>query len=181
MNNPKFVGYLPGAALPAAGSPYGGTATPDVEKAYELGELLPAAPNNSLPGVKKSIAIDLHFTDFAAVANVLIGPTFPKFSRTIRSYYEVLTTFTSASDAATIGFGFATDDAAGIVATTAISTGTTWDATGACVEGIQSGAITAAGERLTADRQLQVIRGGAEVLTAGHLVLYIDYLESVAA
>jgi hypothetical protein len=46
------------------------------------------------------------------------------------------------------------------------------------VECIQSGAVTAAANRLTAARQLQITRA-AQVLTGGKLCLYLDYIESV--
>lgn len=183
MSNPLIVGYKPGTNPTTAGSPYGSSQpAPDVGSALPLGELLPVAPDNLLAGVKKSVALVIDFTDMKAAANILFGPLFPIHSQVVRSYYQVLTTFTSATDAATIGFGFATDDAAGIVATVSIVAATDWDAIAApgFVEGIQTGVITAASNRLTAARQLQIIRGGGEVLTAGKLCLYLDYIESVA-
>ena len=64
--------------------------------------------------------------DFAenggAISSTAIGPTLPDNATVTRSYYEVLTTFTSATDAAAISISIPTDDAAGIVAATAIST-----------------------------------------------------------
>src|SRR3990167_11392123 len=47
----------------------------------------------------------------------------PSGAIVVRSWYEVITTFTSASDAATISIGYPTDDVAGIVAAIAISDG----------------------------------------------------------
>lgn len=179
---PVIVGYLKTDDFTPIGSPYGVNQQPAAgTMAAPLATFLSSAPDNLLPGVKKSVAVLVNFTDIQADSSVLLGPLFPKFSRVIRSYYEVLTTFKSATDAAKIGIGFATDDVDGIVANTAISVGTTWDATGAAVDGVQTGAATAFGERLTADRQLQFTRGGGEVLTAGKMVVYVDYIESVAA
>lgn len=178
---PVIVGYLKTDDFVPPGSPYGVNQQPAAgAMAAPLATFLSSAPDNFLPGVKKSVAVLVNFTDIQAASNVLLGPLFPKFSRVTRAYYEVLTTFTSATDAATIGIGFETDDAAGIVATVAISNGANpWDA--GCHDAIQTGAASNFGERLTAERPLQFIRGGGEVLTAGKMIVYVDYLESVAA
>ena len=182
INAPLVVGYKTVDAPAVAGSPYasGSPASPipPVSVSAPGEEFAADGPSDELKLFKKIVAIEIGFADIAAVANKLLGPIFPDNSRVVRSYYEVTTTFTSATDAATIGIGFATDDSAGIVGTLAISAvGNIWDA--GLHEGIQDGAAANFGEKLTAARQLQIIRGGAEVLTAGNLVLFVEFVTSV--
>jgi hypothetical protein len=74
----------------------------------------------------------------------------PDNSRIIDGFYEVTTTFTSATDAATISLGIPTDDVAGLLAAAAISTGTTFDAA-APKALIQVGTVAAISEKTTAD------------------------------
>jgi hypothetical protein len=93
------------------------------------------------------------------------------------AWYEVLTTFTSAGDAATIAIGVDTDDAAGIVAAVAILTGTPWDAA-VPVQCIQDGTVAAFSTKTTAERNIVIDLGGAEVLTAGLLVLVVEYVQT---
>ncbi len=94
--------------------------------------------------------------------------TIPDNSRIWWGYYEVAVTFTSATDAATISLSIATDDVAGLKAATAISTGTTYDATGAPVLLIPQYTIGTVSERTTAARKLQYAIAG-ETVTAGDL------------
>ncbi len=96
----------------------------------------------------------------------------PDNSRVWDGYYEVITTFTSATDAATISLGLPTDDVAGIFAATAISTGTTWDAA-APKAIIQVGTIAAIGEKTTAARAVQATVA-IEALTAGKVYIYLE-------
>ncbi len=104
----------------------------------------------------------------------------PANSRIVESAYGVVTTFTSATDAATISFGNPTDDVAGIKAATAISTGTTYDDVNAFVAGIQTGAAANYGEVTTAARTVQATVA-IEALTAGKLVWFIRYITLPAA
>lgn len=99
----------------------------------------------------------------------------PLNARVTRAYYEVQTTFTSATDAATISLGVPTDDVAGIKAAVAISNGANaWDA--GLVEGIQTGTVANAGEKTTsATRSIQAIVA-VEALTAGKFALVIEYV-----
>ena len=58
---------------------------------------------------------------------------------------------------------------------TAISAGgNVWDAGNH--EAIQTGTAANFGEQLTAARQLEFLRGGAETLTAGALILFVEYV-----
>lgn len=102
----------------------------------------------------------------------LDGAQIPDNSRVVRSFYEVTTTFTSSSDAATISIGLPTDDAAGIVAATAISAGgNIWDA--GVHEGIQTGTAATFGEKTTAARS-PVVTVATQALTAGRFELFLE-------
>lgn len=107
-----------------------------------------------------------------------LGVTLPDNAIITRSWYEVLTTFTSATDAATIALGLPTDGAAaGIKAAVAISNGANaWDA--GKVEGIQTGAASAFHTKLTDARELTATVA-VEDLTAGKLILYGEYVISI--
>ncbi len=96
----------------------------------------------------------------------------PDNTRVWDAYYEVVTTFTSATDAGTISLGVATDDVAGIKAAVAISVGTTYDAA-APKALIQDGTITNIGEKTTAARAVQATVA-VEALTAGKMYVYLE-------
>lgn len=100
--------------------------------------------------------------------------TLPDNAVIIRAYYFVHTTFTSAADTATISIGHA-NDVAGLVAAIAINDGSNpWDA--GWHESTADGTVanfltaTAVGNR-TIDFTVAV-----QALTAGKLILYIDYV-----
>lgn len=98
----------------------------------------------------------------------------PNKARIISGFYEVATTFTSATDAATIAFGVATDAATGLKAATAISTGTTYDATGAAVLFTPVyGTTSTYTTKTTGARNVQYTIA-SETVTAGQLVVYVD-------
>lgn len=108
------------------------------------------------------------------VAAHLVGPTIPQGAIVTRAFYVVTSTFTSAADTATIGIGFDTDDQDGIVTPIAINDASNpWDAENH--EGIQDGAAANFGEALTTDRQVE-FTVGVQALTAGRLVLFLDYV-----
>jgi hypothetical protein len=112
-------------------------------------------------------------TDGGAIGDITLrGPQIPDNSRVLRGFYEVTTTFTSSTDAATIAIGIPTDDAAGIVAATAISAGgNVWDA--GIHETIQTGTTANASEKTTAARA-PVATVAVEALTAGSLELFLQ-------
>ena len=101
--------------------------------------------------------------------------TIPKGAVIMNAWYNVNTTFTSATDAATIAIGVETDAATGIVAAVAISNGgNPWDAgKHTCIPDFATVAdyttIT------TAERRIIYTLGAAEDLTAGKLHLHITY------
>lgn len=102
--------------------------------------------------------------------------TIPANSRVYWGTYEVTTTFTSATDAGTIALSIATDDAAGLKAATAISTGTTYDAAAPKVL-IQDNAIANISEKTTAERAIQATVD-VEALTAGVMYVWLKVITS---
>ncbi len=114
--------------------------------------------------------------DGGEIGSIGLGVSLPDNAIVTRSWYEVLTTFTSSTDAATVAISIPTDDVAGIVAATAISAeGNIWDA--GKHEGIQLGTAASMSEKTTAAREL-TLTIGTEALTAGKLILYCDYVVS---
>lgn len=91
-----------------------------------------------------------------------------------RAWYDVLTTFTSATDAATIAL---TSNAAGdLKVAIAISNGANpWDA--GLIDAIPQGDDPATFVKMSADRNL-VATVAVEALTAGKLRLYVEYVLS---
>lgn len=142
-------------------------------------DLLTPQPSSVELGVKRFASFEVDYTDIEAQDNKEFGPTFPTGTVVTRAFYLVNDTFTSGgADAATIGIGFTTDSATGIVTATAISAGgNIWDAgwhettqdTGAVGD-----FIPAAGT--TADRKILFTRAGGQDLTAGNLTLFVEYV-----
>jgi hypothetical protein len=88
-------------------------------------------------------------------------------------FYIVGTTFTSATDAATISLGINTNDTAGLKAAIAISNGANpYDAGNKAI--IQDGAVANFSEITTAERKIEAIVA-VEALTAGVLKLCLKY------
>lgn len=111
-----------------------------------------------------------------AIGSHGLGVTLPDNAIITRSWYEVITTFTSATDAGTIALSIPTDDVAGIKAAVAIDdVGNPWDA--GIVEGIQDGTAAAFSVKTTAARELTA-DVAVEALTAGVLVLFCEYVIS---
>ena len=116
--------------------------------------------------------------DFAdkggTVGNIGLGVSLPVNAVIVRSWYTVLTTFTSADGSATVAISISTDDVAGIVAATAINAdGTIWAA--GHHEGIQTGTAENFSEQTTAAREL-MLTIGVQKLTAGKLILFCEYV-----
>jgi hypothetical protein len=113
-----------------------------------------------------------------AIASYGLGVILPDNAIITRSWYDVITTFTSAgADAGTIALSIPTNDVAGIVAATAISAGgNIWDA--GLHEGIQDGAATNMSVKTTAARELTA-DVAVQDLTAGKLVLFCEYVISL--
>jgi hypothetical protein len=97
-----------------------------------------------------------------ALGTYLLSRKIPSGAKVIGGFYEVDTTATSSSDAGTLSLGI--NAAADLMAATAISTGTTWDAAGPVLLPLSTKDTVL----LTADRQVTGVIG-AEVWTAGKL------------
>ena len=110
----------------------------------------------------------------AAGSPYLFGPTLPDNATVLRSWYEVITTFTSATDAAEIGLGIDADASEEIVAAVAISdAGNPWDA--GFQDGVQDGTAGNVTTKLTAARQFEGTVA-TEDTTAGKLILFVEYV-----
>ena len=108
------------------------------------------------------------------IGDVLFGDAVPEGAVVERTYYSVETTAESAGDNATIGLGWNTDDAAGMVAAVAIDDGgNPWDA--GLHEGIQTGVAANFSERMTAARQFEA-NIAVEALTAGVIVAFARWV-----
>jgi len=131
--------------------------------------------NGTVSGLKRRLTLHYDFaTDGGAIGTVTLrGGALPDNAIIDRAWYEVTTTFTSATDAATIGLGVATDDATGIVAATAISgMGNIWDA--GIQAAIDPSTVADFTTKTTAARDI-IATVAVEDLTAGALVLHIEY------
>ena len=109
------------------------------------------------------------------IAAYTVGPIIPDNALILGGGMEILTTFTSATDGATIAAS--ANGANDLVTATAISTGTFWDAV--TYKGIVPTGLELAGVatpiKLTADRQV-TFTVAVEALTAGKLVGWIFYM-----
>jgi hypothetical protein len=132
------------------------------------------ADNFALTSGRHRVKLDA--TGGLAQATYLLGNDLPNNAMITRAYYTVTTTFTSGTDAATIGVGIETDDVAGCVAATAISAGTnSWDAGNH--ECIQDGTAANFGElTAAAGRQIEIVVAGGEDLTAGVAHFFFEYV-----
>jgi len=103
----------------------------------------------------------------------------PTGAHILNAYYKVTTTFTSATDAATLGLGIDTDDEDGTLAGADISAGgNAWDATDKVTATIQTGAAANVSEITTAERAF-VIKNtdAAEATTAGAVTVILEYTD----
>ena len=153
-----------GVATQKAIGPYLGVATKAAASGAAYVEVL-VDVGTQLPGVRVVNAVLDQTLNSAIGVHTLPGATVPAGWIVIAYGYRVITTFTSATDAATIALGVATDGAAGLKAATAISTGTTWDA------GI-TGLVTAAAPVFTTAARSLVATIAVEALTAGKLTVH---------
>jgi len=120
----------------------------------------------------KYFAAEIDYTDIEAQSDVAIQINVPDNAIITNCFYDVHTTFTSSSDAATIGFQIESSE--DLFAPTAISSGTTWDAAGP-KQMIPDWATVGDQIKLTAARDLEVLRGGGEDLTAGAMTVFCNY------
>jgi hypothetical protein len=125
--------------------------------------------------VKKSATVVYDFAvDGGTAGNIVLtgAPTIPDNAVVWLESYDVITTCTSATDAATLALGFPTD---GVISTAvAISAGANaWDQ-GAFAMGAGATATPLA-KKLTAARIPGLLVAGGENLTAGKIVFQLSY------
>ena len=119
--------------------------------------------------------------EFDATAGLVTGSSpfnlgfqLPNNATIINAWYEVVTTFVSATAAAVIGLGVNTNDAAGVVAATAISAGgNVWDA--GYFDGVPDGTAANFTTTTTAAREVQATLT-TEDLTNGRLFLWFQWV-----
>lgn len=142
----------------------------------EIGALLTEESSNVLQLKRMAKATYDFATDGGAIGSIGIGPSLPDNAVITRLWYEVLTTFTSATDAATVALSIPTDDSGGLKAAVAISNGANpWDA--GFHDGIQDGAAANFSEKTTAERQI-TMDIAVEALTAGKMMVFAEYFVS---
>jgi hypothetical protein len=152
-----------------------------VSESYEAVKDLMDAASVGL-GAKKQVVLLFDATGGKAIGTHALvdyatGAAFqlPTGAIITRSWYRVQTTFTSATDAATIALGVATDAAAGIKAAIAISNGANpYDAGN--VEGISTGTVATMVAITTGARNINAVVA-VEALTAGKLALVLEYTQ----
>lgn len=111
-------------------------------------------------------------TSGAAIATHGLGLTIPKGALITKAYYKVLTTFTSATDAATIALQAVS--ANDLVSAVAISNGgNPWDAGGGVVC-IPTGSLGNEIDNSSAANEISAVVA-VEALTAGKLVLWVEW------
>lgn len=124
--------------------------------------------------VKKVAVATYDFAEHGgAIGAINLGVFLPDNAVIRRAWYDVVTTFTSATDAATVALKAQT--AGDLKAAIAISdVSNPWDA--AIKDGVPVDTAATA-IKLTAEREL-VLTVAVEALTAGKLVLYVEYVVS---
>lgn len=157
-------------------------------KAAAAGDIIPVLIHitlyTSAAGVGnqvKSVAVAVFDPSATAgmrtIAKHGLGVIIPDNSIITRAEYEVLTTFTSGTDAGTIALGIDTQAEAGILGAIAISNGgNPWDA------GVPKASLidgtTAAYVKTTAAREI-CATVAVEVLTAGKMLIFVEYMPSL--
>lgn len=139
------------------------------------------ANNGDVRQISNSLTLYHDFaTDGGAIGTITLrGGSLPDNAIICNAWYEVTTTYTSATDAATIALGIVTNDATGIEGATAISAmGDIWDA-GLHNTDVDASTASTYTTKTTAQRNL-IMTVAVEALTAGALVLHVDYRISEA-
>lgn len=132
--------------------------------------------NGTTSGLKRTLTLHHDFaTDGGLIGTVTLrGGSMPDNAVVDNAWYDVTTTYTSATDAATIGLGIITNDATGIQAAAAISAGgDIWDA-GLQDSDVDPQTSSTFTTKTTAERTL-IMTVAVEDLTAGALVLHTEY------
>jgi len=120
------------------------------------------------------IIIDMSSGFTVAASPVDLGFRLPDNATIVRAWYEVVTTIASATTAATLGLGVATDDATGIKAAIVISDAS-WAA--GYQDAVPDGTAANFTTKSTAIRAIQATVA-VEDITAGKVYLWIEYIDS---
>ena len=111
----------------------------------------------------QTVVAKLDASSGLAIGTTLFGPTLPDGVVIVDAAIHVATTFTSATDAATIALGIETDDASGLAAAVAISDASNpWDegTSPSDVDGTDYSAQTQATRRLVATVAVEALTDG---------------------
>lgn len=104
-----------------------------------------------------------------------LGVSLPDNAVVTRTWYEVFTNFSSATDITAVALDIPTDDAAGLVAFAPLSTAAgPFDA--GYHEGIQTGTAASFAEKTTAEREITFSINSSEDLLAGKGTFFIEYV-----
>jgi len=122
-------------------------------------------------GLQVAMAVYDFAVDGGAIGAIGLGVTIPDNAIIWDGFYDVITTLTSATDAATIALH--AQSANDLKTATAISSGTTWDV--AQPKAIVPVGTAAACIKLTAARELTATIA-VEAVTAGKFVLYVFWV-----
>lgn len=133
-----------------------------------------ASTRNSFRTKKQKIFVyDVTGGDSGAAGAHVLG-SLPKNSIITQAWIHVRTTFTSATDAATISLGY-TGALTAFEAATAISTGTTWDADVPRVSDAAADGAVANFVNIGTSNVNVIATSAVETITAGKLLLVVEY------
>ncbi len=125
-------------------------------------------------GYKKGVArLVWDATGGKAIGAHVSELTLPRGAVIKAAFYKVLTTFTSATDAATIAISVVS--ANDVVSAAAISTGTTWDSASIPIETVPKVETSTTWLVTTADSPV-TFTVAVEALTAGKIIVWFEYL-----
>jgi len=140
---------------------------------YDPSAVSAAEAASTTEAALNTVILNLNASAGLGQASYNLGLAIPGSAYIVRTWYEVIVTFESVTDAATIALEVESDGADEIIAAIAISDGTNpWDA--GLHEGLQDGAVANFTTKTTASRNIQATIAGGEDLTAGELNLYIE-------
>lgn len=138
--------------------------------------MLAAANTEGLHAARVARAVYDFSVDGGIIGDIALGATLPDKARVTRSWCEVITPLTSATNAATVAISIPENDVAGIFAAIAINDVSNPWAVGIHV-GIQDGVIANISEKCTAARALTMTID-VEALMAGKIVFFAEYVVS---
>lgn len=162
---PEFIGEVTGDVT--------GNVTGDVTGSVEVesAEAIVVDPNATVEGLDQTIKVEFDAATINTIGTHDLGVTLPDNAVILDGMVDVITTFTSATDAATIALqAEAANDLVTAIAISDVSN--PWDAG---LKAIKPLGTAATAIKTTAAKMLKVVIG-AEDLTAGKLVLILRYV-----